>query len=617
MPRELVEDKFRPLREEAERLTESFKGLVASLGRAAQGGSGPVPNAGGAVAAVNQLDQAQQRAAKSGKTLIVQAKEFTGVLGGLGRAVKGAGDIAKALGLESTSRQFEAVSRQINAVGGALGGLAAIGSALGAPFIAAVAAIAAATAAAGHYNSEINRILKLNAGLADSVRAGGLALQIQGNAEAVDSLREAARKLREEGPNLIQQLFGVTAEELEARANALADATTKAAAELQGLRDKAEQGLKLPDFFADPAGFMTNLTNQVRTALEGTFGPTIQGLLDQLKIRDLLTADSVARAKERIAQINGEIAKSTGDVAAQVEGIRAEAAAAIEPLVRARQLLARPVTGAGSDADRAERQARIDLIDQEIAATNRLAEARIRSFDADPQLARFQQQLTEIGDLVQNTLDFAIGAIQSFSATVSAAILDAFLDPQADIRESFANLFRALAQQILALLIQALAVRALSAVGLGVASQGGQVQAAAAGGKIVGLARGGFPFGRRPPGIPATDTVHAMLTPGEFVSPVASVLTYGAEFFEALRQRLIDPAAVEALMGGISIPRPRLVPRIGLASGGPVVAGGSGGSGQQTVIALVPPSEQTMENLIAGGAKALGRFVDQRARGRV
>ena len=75
-------------------------------------------------------------------------------------------------------------------------------------------------------------------------------------------------------------------------------------------------------------------------------------------------------------------------------------------------------------------------------------------------------------------------------------------------------------------------------------SKGGLVQGKADGGEIKSFANGGnVPFGskkglrafQKANDIPRSDTVPAMLTPGEFVMPVATVQKYGLGFMESLR----------------------------------------------------------------------------------
>ena len=236
---------------------------------------------------------------------------------------------------------------------------------------------------------------------------------------------------------------------------------------------------------------------------------------------------------------------------------------------------------------------------------------------------QFKISLASLGDLTQGTFDFILSGVQQLSATISGALLDAFLNPQADIRQSFAQLFRALAQQLLQLMIQAVLVKALSsgfsdggAVGEAGANPAGYAKGGRVGGRgspslahlglgAVGLAGGGL---GRPSWIPASDTVPAWLTPGEFVEPVKAVKAYGMDVMEKIRTLAINPAALRALAG--------LGPRGGgysLGSGafaaGGGVSGVNPGLGGGPSVAVVVPDEATASRLYAQGPQAFMRMV--------
>lgn len=233
----------------------------------------------------------------------------------------------------------------------------------------------------------------------------------------------------------------------------------------------------------------------------------------------------------------------------------------------------------------------------------------------------FKASLQQLGDVTQNTYDFIVSGISQVSATISKTLLSAFLDPQADIKQAFSNLFRSLAEQILQLLIQALIVKAISSAG-GFAD-GGPVEAKAGGGQVrgggrpslahfLGGARGlsGGGLGR-PSWIPASDTVPAWLTPGEFVDPVPTVKKYGLDFFEALRARTVSRAAVRAAAG--LGPRASSHGRMGagaFAAGGGVRGVAPGlGSGGAPGVAVVIADESAADRLYAQGPEAFLRAV--------
>jgi len=72
------------------------------------------------------------------------------------------------------------------------------------------------------------------------------------------------------------------------------------------------------------------------------------------------------------------------------------------------------------------------------------------------------------------------------------------------------------------------------------------VQARQGGGEIIKMA-----FGGHVPGSGSGDTVPAMLEPGEFVQPKATVKKYGKGLFEALRSRTIPKEKIQSLIPGM------------------------------------------------------------------
>lgn len=92
--------------------------------------------------------------------------------------------------------------------------------------------------------------------------------------------------------------------------------------------------------------------------------------------------------------------------------------------------------------------------------------------------------------------------------------------------------------------------------------------------------------------------------------PVPAVSTYGTEVFEALRRRLIDPAALKAMAGVRGALKPR-VPRVAsFAEGGAVSADATLPSAQPAAQvslqrAVVVADEGTMERLLAQGRRPM------------
>lgn len=315
----------------------------------------------------------------------------------------------------------------------------------------------------------------------------------------------------------------------------------------------------------------------------------------------------LGRVEEEIRALNEEISRQgppTPFAEMTLKGLVQQAATELGELGDA---AAKLVAGAFEKVDEAIFQSqRITFID---------------SFD------RFRLRIAEMGDLTAQTFDIIADGVQALSATISSALLDAFLDPQKDIRETFANLFRYLAQQLLQMLIQATIVKSLAGFGVPGFAGGGSVpaQGLADGGTVrpggrpslrhfmrgaVGRARGGF---GRPPGIAASDTVAAWLTPGEFVEPLRAVRHYGLQVMEGLRTLSIPREPLLALTRGAHLPsRPAAspVPR-GYATGGAVAptAGAPAGGAARPSPAVVVASEQNFDRLLAGGSGAMLRFL--------
>lgn len=282
------------------------------------------------------------------------------------------------------------------------------------------------------------------------------------------------------------------------------------------------------------------------------------------------------------------------------------------------------------------------LLDQQISFQTQSAQAETQLLATQQQQERlnqiaerpiqmgFQTALDNLDtSAFQATVQFVEQAIAQLSSTIASAILDSFLDPQKDIRESFGQLFKQLAQQLLTLLIQAIIVKSLT---FAFGNSGGEVPLAAGsfnpgqggggnftfgarggqvpsrgrpslahyGRKAVGLAKGG-----PPPGVPASDTVPAWLTPGEFVMRLGAVRAYGADVLSAINDAAIDPGALRALAAPVRGRRRMLqTARIGYAEGGNVTPGPAQPAAGGITRAVLVPDEQTFDRLVRGGEGA-------------
>lgn len=337
-------------------------------------------------------------------------------------------------------------------------------------------------------------------------------------------------------------------------------------------------------------------------------------------------------AQERIVALDGGLGAENrqrqreAEAAANIVALRSEIA-----LLQERQRIERESldlqiqrTQGAEQAALIAQRGTIDQVNagnlQEASQRVRLAEnefARIRKEAEQPIEFGLQTALDNLDlSAFQITVDFIGSAIQGLSATIATSLVDAFTDPQADIRESFAQLFKGLATQLTQLLIQAALVRAIGGIAGGFSeggAVGGTTPAKARGGQVfggrfkaspahygrgvVGLARGG-----PPPGVAASDTVPAWLTPGEWVMRKLAVLRYGPRFMNAVNQGQVDPVAANALVASTA---PAAVPSRsgGYAGGGPVGGGASGSS------AILVASEANFETLLNGGKQVLLRFM--------
>jgi len=234
--------------------------------------------------------------------------------------------------------------------------------------------------------------------------------------------------------------------------------------------------------------------------------------------------------------------------------------------------------------------------------------------------AGFQQFAEQFSSTYNAGLEIAKQGTAALAAFASQAIVDAF-DPtkEVDLKERFARLMQSIAQTILQQLIQlAIAKAILGFKDGGVVPElnaGGVPLSFAKGGEVPhmsrkaqGLARGGLP---RPGHIPASDTVPAWLTPGEFVMNKAATSQF-LPLLEGMNggsMSVVGSSSAEAAG-----------PSTGMASGGLVAdrianAGGSpdeGGSSTVVVPAIVARDGE-MDKLTAGGRNAMLAFMRENA----
>lgn len=233
----------------------------------------------------------------------------------------------------------------------------------------------------------------------------------------------------------------------------------------------------------------------------------------------------------------------------------------------------------------------------------------------------FEQFGEQFGSTFNAGLEIARQGVTALTQFASQAIVDAF-DPtkEVDIKERFARLMQSIAQTILQQLIQlAIAKAILGFKDGGVVpemSAGGVALSFAKGGQVPdhyskraqGLAGGGM---ARPGHIPASDTVAAWLTPGEFVMNKTAT-SENLSMLQAMNggnMSVVGSSSAEAAG-----------PSTGMAAGG-IVADqianvGSGGESDGPVTIVVPAivaRDREMDAFAAGGKNALLAFMRDNA----
>lgn len=228
------------------------------------------------------------------------------------------------------------------------------------------------------------------------------------------------------------------------------------------------------------------------------------------------------------------------------------------------------------------------------------------NFDLQEAFAQFAIQLGQqildavIGNLIASLLT-SFGLLTPTSAGLAAAGVT--LNAAADSLFGSAIAWSFAAAEIAAA-AKLLASSGIIATG-GLAAEGGFVQSFARGGR----ARHPFP---RPKGIDHRDRVPVWTRPGEWIIRPEAVQKYGSNLFAALNSRRLNPDAVRGIAATTSPIKTAVVDKPGFATGGMVRTGATGAMSGSTSMTLVQPimlnDEQTMDQALAAGPKALLRF---------
>jgi hypothetical protein len=539
----LVEDSFRPLREEADRLRNALSQLRDGIARAGAGGGG---GNSAAVAEARELAREERDRAREWREQKKDLRELGQDFRDLQQAVRAAGPLAKQMGLEQTRLQLEAVSQRLDLVRPGFAAIVSSVKLLGSlwkPILAAVAV----------FGGGLIGVQKL------ILATTGASLSLKETVQAV-------------GVSLVKAYYDAKVAARDFYIEAI------------GGREKLDQ----------IAG-RTNLINEL--AAEGT-GRTPQRVgLGQTE--DEINQQALAATLEELMSRG---AQGTRDAAGLFRELFTDITAGLEGI--------------------------LPTIDE----TQTRARQAVEAFADPTPFEAFKANLESMANLTQVTFDLMLSGIQAVSGTIAATLVDAFTDPHKDIRERFADLFKQLAQMVLQFVIQAAIAKAILTVVGGAATggvgaglffnAGGQVpQGFAAGGRVRGGGRaslahlfaGGLALGGPPPGVPASDTVPAWLTPGEWVQPVAAVKEYGAGVMEAIRTRAIPAGILQALAAGVRAPSAPSLPRLGYATGGAVAGGGVSGGATPMIVPALIANEHTGEQILAGSRGAHLRFFAENA----
>lgn len=249
--------------------------------------------------------------------------------------------------------------------------------------------------------------------------------------------------------------------------------------------------------------------------------------------------------------------------------------------------------------------------------------------DEEVELTALEKYFTGIVENFENGLALIRPLVQQLSSFISDAIVDAF-DPtnDTDLLERFARFLQSIAKLIIQQLVQIAIARAvLGLSSVPVVGEGGDAAtpaiSRAEGGEIPGGHRA--PRLARPKGIDPRDTTPVWAQPGEFMLRLAAVKRYGRDAIQALNDGLVDPAALQSLLGkrsrrhlaGMASRGPR-----GYAEGGIIRQATSASASTASRAAAAPAgptpavivaNDQTMDKLLAGGGQAFRRYLSDNA----
>jgi hypothetical protein len=611
---------FSTLRREVEAVVAALATFRQNLETAKGGGaagSATGPSVAGAAAGVDKLTASTEKAARSSVRLRDALRDTSGAASGLQRSLASGGTLAKMFGFEEAGRKLDEFSRGLGAVKDMVTGIVAAGPAL-ASMSATVGVVLAGVAA---IQEGVRRGTGETLSLQNTIAGAALSVG-QVISESVNGWKFAFNDLS----LFVQQAFSSIGQAVLAP---IRDALISIGLAMQ------EMGITLQKS-TNPAIAATG--NTLRDLARGAIAASdvIEGAHDRI-------ADSAAEAVKRNEVDNRAI---FDEIESTAEGVRAqinklfdapEGTGVLDALKKLVEGLneVKAAGGASGDSERAERavlESQMGSIRAGFTGAGggpngmfgtqaRLALWEMMGFPSrEGQTKEQRKALDQIEAEGKASHDAWAAAGATAGVEFTSGLLGELQKTGPQINE---ELFKALTtdpdsgkvitsfRKLMSNMLDVFKSNPLSIFGLFGSSSGvgGSVGGFATGGKVRGYATGGH--------IAASDTVPAMLTPGEFVQPVRAVSAYGAGLMEMIRQVRIPPAALHSLVAGYAgmahSARPPTSHSIrGYADGGPVagMAGGGSGGGMQ-VLPVMVTDRAGAEQLAHAGRGAILRLFSE------
>jgi hypothetical protein len=591
----LVEDSFAPLRAEADKLTQAVAGLrqkfedfaskLAGLGGGLGGGRTGRPGsfAKGADSPAAEADKtgaAMDRAAKSGNRFRDSLRDASGAASGLQRTLKSGGDLAKLFGFEEAGEKLESFSKGLGAVKDLVSGIVAA-----APALLAMGTVAGPVLIGlGAIQEAIHATTGEMLSLPDAI--GAVALGINAFVEkGVAGWRLAF--------NDFAAFVKVTFAAIGA---AILDSIQKPLWEVgQGIYNLG----RTLQTSSNP--LLKALGDDLRGA-----GAAMSEFAAELDIGATRLREYARGARREATAANDEILKTTK---ARLAGIdeqiniifnRPDGASLFREPLKALQEM------------KAELEKTLALLGKGGAEASAPAarSALSSSSGAGSMQAVGQQAGVEWSSGVEQALADARPELNQ--AVIEALGTDKNGKAINSFKDLISNVGRLFKENPLQFVFTALGLAGGGGMGGGLGfADGGRVPGSGGAPSFAHLFAQGFARGGRPSWLPASDTVAAWLTPGEFVEPLSAVRKYGVGFMESVRSLSFPADVAHAFAGGIHVPAPVSTPAPrGYASGG-AVAGGASGGGMPTVLPVLVADEASGEQFYSGSRNALLKFLHE------